>query len=374
MNSQPPEIKRSQYTYLLAAFIMGSYLIMTFVKKLGAHDLWIIIVSGFLLSVPLLLCFVLLSKKFPNLNLAQILETVYGRIGGKAVAFLYFLNFLLLSSFNHTDVASFYGSVVMPETPQVVFLVVFGLLCAFAASRGIAAVAKISLLVVVYTLLTSSIATLLLAGKIDLKNFLPFFEMPAGDYLQASGIYAVISFGEAVILLSFMPMVKNKVKLPRYTVAGMAVALLFYLVVIFRDTSVLGPAHMVYNQSAYQSARMINIADFITRVELLITASLTSILFIKNSVLLYGLANTFRQIFGLKSYRPILLPLGSIAVVLALVKFPSEIAHLNWGLHYAFFYSMFFNVLFPLATLLVAKLRGFKTPKTGMEEQDGTAR
>ena len=361
MNNGIKEMKRSQYMMLLAGFIMGSYLLLSFVTNLAEHDIWLVILAGFLLSIPLLICFTALSKRFPDQDLIQILETVYGKILGNIIAVLYFLFFLMLLSFNLHDIAAFYIELVLIETPQAILVMIFGLLCAYVAGRGMAALAKTSLIISIISLFIAVITTLLLVDKMDFGNFLPVFDIPVHTFVQSTSIFIMLPFGDAIALLMVMPMVKNKTKLHRYTISAMFLALLVYMIPSIRNISVLGASSLVYNQAAYQAARMVNIADIVSRIELTVTLAITLVVFVKICVLYYSATKGISQILHLNSYKTLLLPIGAIALALALVDFPSTVFETEWGLKYTLFFNAPFGVIFPLLTLIIAKIRKFSS-------------
>jgi spore germination protein KB len=351
------EIKPFHYMFLVAGFIHGSHLLMAFMDNLTGHDFWIVVISGFVFSLPLVLSFIFLSKKFPDLDLTQILEKVYGKLLGKIITLLYVLFFLLLLSFNLSDIATFYKELVMQDLPIIVFLSVFAVLCAYAVKMGIDGVAKISILTVIFGIFTPVFTSLLLIADMDFSNLMPVLEVSGETYLKSVGIFVVVPFGEAITLLMVTPYVKDKKKISRNTVGGMAIITFIFLVIALRNTVVLGPSNNIYAQSAYQTVRIINVGKFFTRVELLIALVITSALFIKISVIYYATVKSVSRLINLSNYKILIIPIGTIAVVLGSVVFGSTISHSDWGEFYATAFGIPFSVVIPLLTILIAKLR-----------------
>ena len=364
------DMKRSQFMLLLAGFIQGSYLLISFVTNQAEHDVWIVILSGFAAGIPLLLCFIALSKKFPDKNLVEILKTVYGDILGVVISVLYVLFFLILASFNLRDISSFYIGYVLTETPPFIIVIIFVLVGAvFSVGRGILAISRVSLITVTICLLTSITLTLIITDKMDFSNFLPVFDIPIHTYLQATYVLLCLPLGETVAFLMIAPMVKDKTKLTRYVFGGMGLAIVFYLLPTIRNTAVLGTSNIVYSQATYQSARMISIADFITRIDLFVTFAITMAIFIKISVLFFAATKGISQLLHLKSNKLLLLPVGSIVLALSMASFSSSVFHSVWGINYGVWFNTPFVILIPVITLIVAKLRKFKTPMPVISEQ-----
>jgi len=153
------------------------------------------------------------------------------------------------------------------------------------------------------------------------------------------------------------PLVKDKTKISRNTVKGMAIITFVFLIIALRNTAVLGPSNNVYAQSAYQTVRNINIGKFFTRVELLIALVITTALFIKISVLYYASVKSISRLFNLNSYKLLIIPIGAIVIVLGSVVFGSSISHNDWGEYYSIAFGIPLSVIIPLLTLLIAKIR-----------------
>jgi spore germination protein KB len=365
------KIRASQFRFLIVSFIMGSTLLITMIDGIAGQSSWIVIILGFIVSVPFWLIYAHLSKRFPGKSLIQMNDIIFGRVIGKAVSMIYILYFFLLLTFNINDVSGFYTAYVMPETPQMVFIVVFVLVCAFAVQRGISAVAKISLLTAVYTIAAVLITTLMLIDKMDFSNFLPMLSEPAIKYVQSTHIAVVIPFLEVVSLLMVTPMIKDNKKLSRVWLSGGAIAALLILTIVVRDTAVLGAAAEILSDNSYEAIRLIRIGEFFTRIELLVGLNYTASLFVKNSVLYYVVVTAISQLLRIERSSPLILPIGSIAIVFAAVKVESAVIHTVWGAKYAPFFSLPCTVILPLLTVIIAALRKLKTAPP--EAQPGQA-
>jgi spore germination protein (amino acid permease) len=334
------KLKTSQLMFLAINFVMGSTLLLTMIDGIASQDTWIVMIMGFAVSLPFLLIYAHLSKRFPGKSLIQMSEIIFGKVIGKIVSVIYVTYFFLVLSFNINDVSGFYTNYVMPETPQMVFIVIFVLVCAFAVQRGPTAIAKVSLLTVVFTIAAVILTTLMLIGKMDFSNFLPMLDKDAMQYVQATHITVVLPFLEVVSLLMVVPLINDNRKLTRSWVSGVAVAALLFLTIAARDTAVLGGASGILGDNSFEAIRLIDIGEFLTRIELLIAINYTASLFIKISVLYYATLNGISQLLGLERNNSLILPLGSIAIVFAAIKVESAVMHAVWGAQYAAIFSL----------------------------------
>ena len=354
--------------FIIISFIQGSVLLISFADNRVEQDAWMIVLLSFAVSLPFIISYAFLAKRFPGKSLIEINDIVFGKVIGKIISLSYILFFLLLTSFNLRDVADFYTGYVMSETPGMVFIVLFTLVCAFAVERGIGAIAKTSMITTVITIATVGFTMVLLLGEMDFSNFLPAFNNTPKTYLVTTHTFSALAFCEIVAVLVFMPQIKIDKKLTSSMVWGMGVAAFIFLAIIIRDTAVLGATTGILVENSFSTVKMIDIGEFLTRIELFVALNYTGSLFIKISVLYFVTVSASRQLLKLNSNRSLLIPLGSIAVVLAVIKMDSTIYHHIWGNKYAAFFELPFLWIFPPLSLLIAKMR--KLPKQNNGPKD----
>lgn len=355
------KIKTSQFMFMAVSFSMGSTLLITMIDGIAAQNTWAVILAAFVFCIPFVLIYAHLSKRFPGKSLIQMNDIIFGKIIGKIISVIYITYFFLLLTFNINDLAGFYTGYVMPDSPQMLFIIVFVLLCAFAVKRGIGAIAKVGVLTTIFTIAAVVLTTLLLIGNMDFSNFLPVLDKPVLNYVQATQITMELPFLEPVALLMVVPLLESNKKLTRSWLWGTAIVALMFLIIAVRDTAVLGSASDVLADNSFEAVRMIDIGEFLTRIELIIALNYTSSLFIKVSVLFYVTLNGFSQLLRIDKNSSLILPLGSIAIVLAAVKVESAIMHTVWGAQYAAVFSFPCTILLPLLTLIVAAVRKLRT-------------
>jgi spore germination protein KB len=254
-------------------------------------------------------------------------------------------------------VADFYTGYIMPETPSMLIIILFGLVCAFAVKRGVGAIAKTSMVTTVLTVAIVILTMVLLIGDMDFTNFLPLFNNTPKTYLETTHTFSSISFCEIAAVLVLMPYLKNDKKLTSSMIWGTGIAAFIFLAIVVRDIAVLGASTGILVDNSYSAVKMINIGEFLTRIELFVALNYTGTLFIKISVLYFVTVSASRQLLNLNSDRSLLILLGSIAVVLAVIKMDSTIDHKMWGSKYAAFFELPFLWILPPLSLLIAKIR-----------------
>lgn len=125
---------------------------------------------------------------------------------------------------------------------------------------------------------------------------------------------------------------------------------------------VLGPMDSAYEYSSYLAVQMIDIGDILSRMEVVVAVFFIFTTFVKLSVLLYGTTLGLAQVLELRSYRPLIIPIGILMIILALTNVGSSTELYTFAGKAYPIYALPWTFGIPLLTLIVAKLR--KLPDT----------
>jgi len=173
-------------------------------------------------------------------------------------------------------------------------------------------------------------------------------------------------------MLMITPMLRDNKKLTRWWMGGVGIAMIMFVTIAARDTAVLGAASNVLGDNSYEAIRLINIGEFLTRIELLIAINYTALLFVKTAVLYYVTVTALSQLLHVDR-NVMILPVGALAVFFTAIKVTSVVEHTTWGAQYVVFFSFPGTVLLPLLMFVIAAGRKLKTepPEAEMlREQD----
>lgn len=349
---------------LFIGFINGSVLLLSLVDSSMKQDTWLVIISGYIVSVPFILTYIFLSKKFPGKNLTEINDIIFGKALGKIISICYIIFFILLFSYNYRQIVEFYSGYILSDTPQIILYITIALLCAYAVKKGIAAIAKVSMYTVAFAVFVVMLTFILLIGNMDFSNFMPVFEATPEDFIHSTYTMACIPYCEVICFLMVMPYLSSGKKLGRYAIAGTGIAMLFFLVIIIQVTTTLGPSSAIFSEGSFQSVRLIDIGEFLTRMELLVALGITASMFIKISVFKFAAVKSVSHLLRMKTYTPLLLPMAAIGIVTALIAYGSTIENAE-NANYHIVFALPFEFIIPPLSLLVAKIR--KLPKKAGE-------
>jgi spore germination protein KB len=161
-------------------------------------------------------------------------------------------------------------------------------------------------------------------------------------------------------------------KVKKAVLGGMTLGLMVMLAVVIRDIAMLGGLAWMYSLPTYESLRLINVGEIITRIEVLFAFTMLFLLFFKISIYFYAAAQIIVQIFKLNALANIAVSLGGLIAALPLILFESSSANVEFAMNIAPFYLYMFQIVIPLITLTVAMVRfpkGQNAPPQQMEQQ-----
>jgi spore germination protein KB len=104
--------------------------------------------------------------------------------------------------------------------------------------------------------------------------------------------------------------------------------------------------------------KMINIANFIERLEIFPLIVWITSGTVKATLFFWAAALGSAQLFGLKDYRPLILPLAVIVTALGYLLHPSIIDLINFLTQAFPFYALTFEFIIPLLLLMVVLIKG----------------
>lgn len=365
MKNQKEQISSSMLLFSIACYIQSTALFIGFISSVTKQDTWIAIIIGLIIVLPIILIFTSLSGKFPGKSLIEINDIVYGKILGKIFSILYIFFFFTLAFLNTTISADFVTGTLIPETPKLAILILFISTCCYAVRKGPETMTRYSTLFSIIIILVVIINSLLLIKNMKFSNFEPSFSLPFMKYIQGAQTAAFLPFAETIVFFMLFPNLKNPTEIKKPLFGGLIIGAITILAVSLRDTAVLGPLVSYLINPAFEAVRLINLADILTRMEILYAIILLMLLFFKVSILIYAIVKGLEQIFNISSYKILVPIVGIIVVYFALIVFDSSMEHSFWGANIASIYSMLFNFILPLITLIVASIRGFRKNKKG---------
>jgi len=353
MKNAKEQVSSSAFMFSVACYIICSSLLYGYFEKISKNDTLIAIVFGFIVSLPILWIFSTLCEKYPGKNLFEINEIVLGKIFGKLLSCLYLFFFFSLTFTNADLVNDFIVEELLPNTPSFVITILFTILCCYAVRKGFESISSYSVLFFIVFFVTILIAFVFLIDKMNLNNFLPAFSLPVKNYLRATHQIAIIPFSNIIVFTMICPSLKNPNKIKKPLFGGLILGAISMLIIVFIDISVLGPSENIVDIPSFDAVRLINISNFLTRLDFLFATVFLMAFFFKISIIYYAVASGIAQIFNLKSYKPFVPIIGVLIIYFATISFQSLDESTNYFSTIMPIYQTFFELILPAITLII---------------------
>jgi spore germination protein KB len=363
MELEKGKISSSQLVFLISGFIIGSFVLLAFPGGIAKHDLWLTVLLGFGEGLVFVLIYITIAKRLPRNTLIEINDIIYGPFIGKIISILYILFFMLLLSLNIRTLSEHYITVIMPETPMVVFGIMITFVCASAVRKGLEVISRCSLVIVIMFIIETIITIVLLIKDIEITNFLPIFDLSLIDFIKSGNIINTVSFGEIIVLLMVVSYINKYKEIKKSVLKAVILGAAFLLLISLRNVAVLGITQSIHTYPSFEAVRLINYKNIITRLEIVSSMSLVIILFLKISVIYYAVVLAIAQLLNLRIYQPLVTPIGIIGICGSLILFEYYQENINFYTNIYPIFSLPFEIGIPLLSLIILLIR--KLPKKG---------
>lgn len=361
---------------LMILFLFGSTLVMGTGGEAG-RDAWIAILAAILLAIPIYIVYSRILSLFPGKDLFEILELNFGKIFGKIISlpfiwFAFHLGALVLRNFGE-----FISTVALPETPEIVPVIIFGLLCIWGAKAGIETLAKCSEYFNIFVIGLLILFSMLTIPIIDMDNVLPILGSGAKEIM--SGILSAFTFpfGEAVVFMMIFSSLTNKkspfkVFIPALLLGGVIIMLLS-----IRNIAIMGPDTIkaVYFPS-YSAIGRVNIGNFLQRMEIAVTVVFILSGIIKIALCIMAATKGVTRVLGFDDYRILVTPIGLLMINLTRIIYKDIGEMFDWAFKVWPYYALPFQVFLPLMIWVFIELKQKaknKTNETKLAVDDGSS-
>lgn len=349
-------ISNKQGIFIISLFIMGSSMILTTAGE-AKKDIWVALIISILSALPIVLIHARLQALFPKKDLYDILEFILGKFIGKGICILFtwfsfFLSGLVLRVFG-----DFIYIVALPETPEIIPMILTGILSIWIVREGIEVIGKWSELFFVIIIILLIVVFFLLIEKIDINNLHPLFNEDLNLVIEASFHSFIFPFTQTIIFTTVFSTFEKKDYYKVYTL-GLLIGWIILFIFSVNDILVLGVdvSENMYFPS-YASVRLLEIGSISAGFEIIIAVTFLIAGFIKVSICLLSTCNGTAKIFGFNNYRFLVTPIGLLIISLSYFIHDNIMEKSKFALDIYPFYALPFQVILPIIILIIAEIK-----------------
>lgn len=297
-----------------------------------------------------------LGLRFPDQTVIEYAPEILGPFLGKLVGAGLVVWFLHINAVIVREFADFIATAFMPETPLLVFIILLLALAARAVRGGVEVVARAGEWVFPIFIFSMLIIMALVLPDTDWSNLRPVLEDGIRPVLH--GALAPAGWrGEIVLILMYLPFINLPGKTLKYLTAAVILMGLALTGATVITTAVFGVLTEHLTFPFFTLATYISVARFVERMEPFILLMWVAGVTIKVAAFYYAAVLGSAQLFSLKDYRPVVLPLGLILAALSVGLFDNSREVVHWLTETFPPYAYTFELAIPSLLLLVAVLR-----------------
>ncbi|QIA26146.1 endospore germination permease [Thermaerobacter sp. PB12/4term] len=323
----------------------------------AGHDAWLSVALGTLAGVAVVQLHLALAQRFPGRGWTDIHRLVLGRWLGAVVNLLTWGWVLLTAAVIAREFGEFVVATVLPLTPLVVIQGTALALAMWAARDGLEVLARVAELLLPVIAASFVFLLVLLLPNIDGRAILPLLESGWGNLLRGA-VPPLAWLGETVLSLVVLPSLAHWDGARRAGSAAVLVVGTLLTLLTLGTILVLGDTAALFTFPLFAATRTVSIADFIERLEPVLTAVWVGGLVIKMGVWVFAASVTGAGAFGVDDYRPLVTPMTALVLALSIWLFPSSVEMTDFLARTWPFLALLFQVVVPSAVLLLALLRG----------------
>ncbi len=351
------QISPRQLTFLVMSFTIGSWIVLP--SGIDAwQNLWLLILLAMGQSLVFAYLCLFLFRRYPGKTLFEVHEIVYGPVIGRLFSLLFMWFFLQIGANALAVFVTLLKTSVFTATPDLALVIPWVITVVYGCRRGLEVIARCNEPLLLATVGLILLSVFLVLNIFELENLLPLFNLPLPTVLWNTLGISLFPFGQNVVFLMLLPQVNRPQKVRTAIFWGMLAAGGLLSLLQFLAVGVLGKTGELLVFPTYEFYRMINIGQVFTRLELIPLLNFLTMGFIKIMLCLYILAVGTAQVFNLRTYRPLVFPLGIMILFIAQQLYPSISLHLEYIKFVQPFFSLIFSLFLPLLTLGVSFLRG----------------
>ena len=285
----------------------------------GREAAWLLALTAGAINFALLFVVFRFMRPYPGLGLLDVVEKRSGRLFAKSFAFVLWLGFGANGFLNLRLLVDQAKIVTLPQTPVSVLMAGTLLVSVYLALKGVETLGRVCRILLPWLFAAVFSVAALVANRYSLYNLAPWFGPGVLD-IGWEGLRHALYFGESFALPVLALFVRQTKDFEKGLLSGTASAILAttFLVVIMQ--LVLGsPGSENVTFPFLELTRMIYINRFIQHLEGVYSAIWLLIAFTQIALELYLANFLFAQLFGVKRFRPMLLPTASLFFMLALL-------------------------------------------------------
>lgn len=323
------------------------------IKEITNTNAWIsVIISNIIGLIPLLLYLYICNYK-PSIPINKKINSLFKKsdtiINIIICIILLFIGITILYNTNN-----FITTQLLYRTPHILIAILLVLISSYHVSKGINSITRVSIIMLTFNIILSSLGFFSLIPEINIENFMPVLKINTNNIIPSSFKLASIN-SLPIILVSTIPKEKstNPNKYNKSIILAYLIGALISLSIIIETYGILG-VHLVkiFEYPEYIVYKKIVLLGFLERVENIISSQWIIGNYVYLTLIIYYISNTIN--LNIKNNKLISsLLIGTVIIIIKLTIFNNNIIFYNYTKNIFAYICMSLFIIYILITIKI---------------------
>lgn len=357
---EPAKINSWQLYSLIVLFGIGTSIVIALGSG-AKQDAWIAVLLGMLGGLSIFYMHVLLYRQYPTLPLTAYIRHIAGRYIGWPIGLLYTVFLIYGSARIMRDGGDLMAISLYDQTPLLVLHVMMLAAIAYVISKGFEVLARTGEFFLIGLIVLGALGNIfiLFSDIIELPRLLPVLERGWQPVVQAAFSQTIsFPFGQMICMAMLYPYLNRPKTILPVGGAGIITCGLILSWTTALEISILG--FDLTERSSFpllNAISKVDIADFLTRLDAIVVLTLIICVYFKLAIFYYSAVLGAADLFKVKNYRTLILPIGVIILILSLLIAGNFTEQTYEGEIFLAYVVPVFSVVLPVLLLLIVYLR-----------------
>ncbi|WP_339319772.1 GerAB/ArcD/ProY family transporter [Paenibacillus sp. FSL R10-2734] len=353
-------ISANQLFALILLFELGTALVVPIGLESG-HAVWIAILLALPGGLLLYMLYVYLYRQYPDMIISGYTRKILGNVIGWPVSLTFIPILLFNASRNLHEVGDLLIAASYDKTPMIIINAMMIVAVIYILSKGIVVFARAAEIYMLFIILMGVVCCFLVvaAGLIKLDNLFPIHGSDWKNALKSAYLNIwLFPFGEMICFTTILPhIIKPKVA-KRTGIITIVLSGLLLSFIHAIEISVLGAD--IYDRTTFPmftTITLVNLANFIQRMDALVILTMIIGVFFKLSVYCYAAMVITADLFKVKDSRKLVAPVGVVVLFGSLISSSNYTIHLDEGEVFLRYVLPYFCAAVPILLFIVHYFR-----------------
>jgi spore germination protein KB len=353
------KIPAKQVIYLIVSFIFGSSIIIG-INNNAEQDSWLSLFLAIAFILPVVLMYARIIKLNPEESLFDILEKLFGKIIGKIMVILMTWYAIHLGTLVICNFTRYINLSSLQNTPEILIAIVLLFITVYICRSPMSTFGKWGIVMLSAIVLILLMTFIIAIPNMEINHITPVLNHSFGTILGGALVDFSLPFAETVLFLCLGCFIKKSDNSYKIFITAILVGGIFLLVVFVRNLAVLGVNIMtdMYFPS-FVTARVLQVGDFFTRIEGLITLNFIFAGVTKITVCLIAASKGIAKIINVKDNKDLILPTSLIFLAMSSIMYQNTLQMFDF-LSVYYIYAFPFQILIPFIVWIASEIRNKK--------------